>query len=300
VHLPQAVARTVFGPRDAVLAWGIGPNCRADAVDGGYRITGTWSFGSGSRHASWLGAHSFVIERDGRPRLHPDGKPVELTMVIPRAVAAIDPRWDVIGLRGTGSDAYSVRDLFVAEDHTCVHLSRWHGEARLDLALPHRFGATSLYAAGFATVALGNARALLNDFMVLAGAKTPRGQKNALRDSPVVQAQIATSEMQLQASWVHLLDLMTRCCESAARLGHLTLDERFTIRAAATYAIHQATQVAEAAYRAAGTTSIFASNPFERRFRDAYTISQHLQGRAAHFETVGKHLLGLEPEPLFL
>jgi alkylation response protein AidB-like acyl-CoA dehydrogenase len=72
------------------------------------------------------------------------------------------------------------------------------------------------------------------------------------------------------------------------------------IRMAATYAIHQATSVVEAAYRAAGTTAIFESNPFERRFRDAYTISQHLQGRAMHFETVGKHILGLEPEPLFL
>ncbi len=300
VHLPRTTARTVFGPRDAVLAWGIGPNCRADVVDGGYRISGTWSFGSGSRHATWLGAHCFVVERDGKPRLHDDGKPVELTMVVPRGSATIDPRWDVIGLRGTGSDAYTVTDLFVAEDHTCVHLSRWHGMARPDLGLPHRFGATSLYAAGFSTVSLGNARAMLDDFIVLAGGKTPRGHKNALRDSPVVQMQIAQWDTQLRAARANLQDLMVRGCESATRLNHLTMDDRMMIRAGATYAIHQATEVAEGVYRAAGTTSIFESNPFERRFRDAYTISQHLQGRAAHFETVGKHILGLEPEPLFL
>jgi len=297
-HLAPAVARAIFGPREAVLAWGIG-NAKAVAVQGGYRATGSWSFGSGSRHATWLGGHCLVHEADGTPRRHPDGKPVERTMLIPRAQVTIDPRWDVIGLRGTGSDAYAVEDLFVPEDHTCIHLTRWHDVEKPDLALPYRFGATSLYASGFAMVALGNARAVLESFKTLAGAKTPRGYKNALRDSPVVQMQVAEAEAQLQSARVYLLDLMARCRESVERVGRLTIDQRMQIRMASTYAIHQATRVVEGAYRAAGTTAVFESNPFERRFRDAYTISQHLQGRAMHFETVGKHFLGLEPEPLF-
>ena len=297
-HLDARVARAIFGPPDAVLAWGIG-NAKAIAVEGGYRATGSWSFGSGSRHATWLGGHCIVHEADGTPRLHADGKPIERTMLFPRASAAIDPRWDVIGLKGTGSDAYAVEDLFVAEDHTCIHLTRWHDVEKPDLAMPHRFGATSLYASGFATVALGNARAVLDSFKTLAGAKTPRGYKNALRDSPVVQMQVAEAEAQLQSARVYLFDLLARCRESVARLGRLTIDQRLHIRMASTFAIHQATRVVEGAYRAAGTTAVFESNPFERRFRDAYTISQHLQGRAMHFETVGKHFLGLEPEPLF-
>jgi alkylation response protein AidB-like acyl-CoA dehydrogenase len=299
-HLAPAVAREIFGPADAVLAWGIGPQAKAVAVEGGYRVTGVWSFGSGSRHATWLGGHCPVVERDGTPRRHDDGKPLERTMLFPRASAAIDPRWDVIGLKGTGSDGYAVTDLFVPEHHSCTHLSRWHAVDDPGLAIPHRFGATSLYAAGFATVALGNARAMLDAFMVLAGAKTPRGLKHTMRDSPVVQMQIAQAEAQLQSARLYLVDLLARCRESVAREGRLTMDQRMTIRMASTFAIHQATAVVEGAYRAAGTTAIFESNPFERRFRDAYTISQHLQGRAMHFETVGKHLLGLEPEPLFL
>ncbi|MBV8739140.1 MAG: hypothetical protein JO007_18195 [Alphaproteobacteria bacterium] len=50
----------------------------------------------------------------------------------------------------------------------------------------------------------------------------------------------------------------------------------------------------------AGTTAISEGNPFERRFRDAHTVSQHLQGRVSHFETVGKHLLGIESDPRFV
>jgi alkylation response protein AidB-like acyl-CoA dehydrogenase len=300
VHLTPAAAREIFGPPDAVLAWGIGPRAKAVAVDGGYRVTGAWSFGSGSRHATWLGGHCPVTEPDGTQRLDEDGKLLERTMLFPRASAAIDPRWDVIGLKGTGSDGYAVTDLFVPEHHSCTHLSRWHAVEDPELGIPYRFGATSLYAAGFAMVALGNARAMLEAFMGLAGAKTPRGLKHALRDSPVVQMQIARAEAQLQSARVYLVDLLARCGEAVARDRRLTMDQRMTIRMASTYAIHQATEVVEGAYRTAGTTAIFESNPFERRFRDAYTISQHLQGRATHFETVGKHLLGLEPEPLFL
>jgi alkylation response protein AidB-like acyl-CoA dehydrogenase len=300
IHLPRAVAQQVWGPRDGVLAWGIGPASRAVPVEGGYTITGTWGFGSGSRHAGHVGAHCMVFEPDGKPRLHADGKQVELTMVIPKSVCSIDPRWDVLGLRGTGSDAYTVKDLFVDEAHTCVHLSRWHEATRPEFALCHRFGATSLYAAGFASVSCGNARTVLNDFIVLAGGKTPRGHKNSLRDSNVVQMQIAQWEMQLRSAWINLLDLFRTCRDSVAAGGGLTMDQRMLIRAAATWLIHQSTAVVEGCYRAAGTTAVFESNPFERRFRDAYTISQHLQGRAAHFETVGKHILGLEPEPLFL
>ena len=71
-----------------------------------------------------------------------------------------------------------------------------------------------------------------------------------------------------------------------------------TIRLASTFAIHQSMMVVDMAYHSAGSTAIFDENPFERRFRDIHTVSQQLQGRQEHFETVGQHLLGLEPDRL--
>ena len=68
------------------------------------------------------------------------------------------------------------------------------------------------------------------------------------------------------------------------------------IRLASTFAIHQSMSVVDAAYHAAGSTAIFEENPFERRFRDVHTVSQQLQGRQEHFETVGQYLLGLQSD----
>src|SRR5207247_6178004 len=103
-YLPPEVAADVFGkdPR-AVLAWGPGPDARATAVEGGYRVTGVWSFASGCRHATWLGGHAPICETDGTYRRNAQGKVVERTMLIPAASARIMDVWHVSGLKGTGS-----------------------------------------------------------------------------------------------------------------------------------------------------------------------------------------------------
>ena len=68
---------------------------------------------------------------------------------------------------------------------------------------------------------------------------------------------------------------------------------------AATFAIHEANAVADAAWEVAGANAIFASGPFERRLRDLRTLMQQAQGRKSHLQDVGAYLLGLEPSLAF-
>src|SRR5207248_1076311 len=112
-YLEHDAAARVFGPPRAVLAWGAGPQGRAVAVEGGYRLTGTWSFASGLHQATWLGAHAPIVGADGAPQQHPDGAPIVRTLLFPIAAATVTDVWHVMGLRATGSDTYAVKDLFV-------------------------------------------------------------------------------------------------------------------------------------------------------------------------------------------
>ena len=99
------------------LAWGARHNnSTAIRVDGGYRLTGTWSFASGGRHTKWLGAHSAVQNPDGTPLIR-YGRPDDRSFLFLREQATIIDDWHVLGLRGTGSDSYSVKDLFVPDEH---------------------------------------------------------------------------------------------------------------------------------------------------------------------------------------
>jgi indole-3-acetate monooxygenase len=291
-YLDPVAAREVFGGRQGILAWGPGPG-EARVVDGGYRITARFSFASGSHDASWLGAHLPIVERDGRPRLNPNGTPVVHTLLFPKSEASMTDIWHVVGLKGTGSDQYSVKDLFVPAAF-CV--ARDDGSARRERGLLYHFSSMQLYASGFAGVAMGIARSTLDAFVELARDKIPRGAKHTLRDNNLVQSQVAQAEAKLGAARAFLLGAIENITGEVARSGQLTLDQRMTIRLAATFAIHQSRDVVDAAYHAAGATAIFTANPFERRFRDIHTVSQQLQGRQQHFETVGQYLLGLDAD----
>ena len=296
-YLSPEVARHVFEDRRAVLAWGPGPDARAVAVEGGYRVTGTWSFASGCRHATWLGGHCPVVTADGQPRRRADGRREERTMLFPAASAELVDVWHVSGLRGTGSDAFTVTDLFVPHAYS---VSRDDPAERRQPGPLYCFPAGSLYASGFAGVAMGLARAMLDAFVELARDKTPRGGRRTLRDNHVVQSQVAQAEARLRSARMFLLGSLEEIWRDVGRSGSLALDQRMTIRLAATYAIHQARDVADTVYAAAGSSAIFTAGAFERRFRDIHAVTQQLQGRASHFETVGQFLLGLEPDTQFV
>jgi alkylation response protein AidB-like acyl-CoA dehydrogenase len=292
-YLDLEVARKIFGARRGIVAWGPPGLAEARAVPGGYRLSGTWSFASGSHHATWLGAHVAILHSSGAPQLRPDGGPVVRTLLFPKASAGFTDIWHVIGLRGTGSDSYTVTDLFVPEEYTVL---RDAAAKPRQPGLLYAFSSSNIYASGFAGVALGIARSALDAFVELARDKIPRGAKRTLRDNNVVQAQVSQSEARLRGARAFLLGSLDQIWRDIGGSRRLTADHNTTIRLASTWAIHQARDVVDTAYHAAGATAIFESNPFERRFRDIHTVIQQYQGRQAHFETVGQALLGLGPE----
>ncbi|MDQ2803880.1 MAG: acyl-CoA dehydrogenase [Pseudomonadota bacterium] len=290
-YLRSDIAERVFGGERDVLAWGQGP-ARAVKVEGGWRVSGKWLFASGSRHASWLGGHCPTFEADGTPRRHPDGRPFERTMLFPRAAASIDDMWHVVGLRGTGSDTYSVEGLFVADLYS---VTRDREEERREPGLLYRFTTNNIYASGFGAVGLGIGRAMLDDFSELAATKTQALSQTPMRDNAVVQSLIGMSDAKLRAARGWLIQTLQGAEDQVRRSPPMTLETRVTIRQAATFAIHQAREVVNAVWHEAGSSAIFDSGPFERRFRDMNTVSQQFQGRHSHFETVGQHKLGLPP-----
>jgi indole-3-acetate monooxygenase len=296
-YLQPEVAREIFGGEPAgVLAWGPPTASQAVVAEGGYRLSGTFNFASGSRHATWLGGQAPIVQADGTPRLR-NGGPERRTLLFPAASATMNDVWHVIGLRGTGSDSFTVTDLFVPHAHS---FARDNPTERRYQAPLYCFPQGSLYASGFAGVAMGIARSLLEDFLALARDKTPRGYSRTLRESGVTQSRVAEAHARLGAARAYLLSSLGEIWRAVGRSGTLELEQRVTIRLAASHAIQQAREVADFAYHAAGGTAVFTSQAFERRFRDIHTVSQQLQGRDDHFETVGKFLLGLPTDTTFL
>jgi indole-3-acetate monooxygenase len=291
-YLGLDAARKVFGDPRATCAWGPPNDSRGIVVPGGYRVTGRWDFASGCRHASWVGAHGNVVEPDGSLRLNNFGRPTIRTWLFPVEQATLLDNWNPIGLRGTGSESYSVKDLFVPEEFTGT---REDPTLRREPGPLYAFPQQTLYSVGIASVALGIARGMLEAFIELALRKTPRGT-GRLADNAVIQAEIARSEAKLGAARAYLVDTVRDIYAAADDIAPIDVPDRARARLAGSHAISSAVAVADWTYKAAGVDAIFPGSPLERRFRDIHTVSQQIQSRDAHYETVGQVLLGNPPE----
>jgi len=288
---PQA-RKKWFGPKNAVLAWGAGIQGKAVKIDGGYRVSGRWMFNSGSRHATILGGHSFVVDNSGAPILRANGSKLDRTVLIRRDQAKIDDNWHVMGLSGTGSDTFEIEDLFVAEEDT---IDRENLDELQENASIYLFPGTVVYGVGFSALQLGIARRMLTELRSLAMTKTPRGVAVSLRENPVFQQLLSRLEARLRSARAYLMSEALSAQEAVSARGAVTLDERARLKLASVHCIHEGVDIVHEAYRAAGSTAIFKSGPFERRLRDALSASQQTQARAENFVNLGRILLDLDP-----
>jgi alkylation response protein AidB-like acyl-CoA dehydrogenase len=300
--LPDEAAMEIFGCPTAVVASGPGTPGVAVPVEGGYRLTGRWSYASGCHHATWFAGGATVVGEDGNQQLTEGGLPIPLMTFFPVSDAAIIPAWQVSGLRGTGSDDYTVENLFVPL-HRCVtyplrqpYQSGPLYDSAAGASVVGFQGFQTAFTVGFASVALGLARATLDAFLEFAVTKQLSRAEGLLCEQPLVQWQIGHAEAMLRSSRGFLQQTISEVWEDILQLGTFAPNGRALLRLAATHAIHESVRVVDAVHQAAGAAAIFTSNPFERRFRDIHAVTQQAQGRIEHYQTVGKFYLGIPAE----
>jgi alkylation response protein AidB-like acyl-CoA dehydrogenase len=210
----------------------------------------------------------------------------------PASAAEWVDSWDSVGLRATNSGGYRFKDRFVPDGYSVGR--NYLAGVRLDGPL-YKFPLNALFAAGFSAVALGIARSMLDSVIALAREKRPYLARQPLLESHLVQFQIGEAEARLRSARGYVESTAGQVWQSVVASGALAAAQRIDIRMAATFAIHEAAAVADAAWQIAGANAIFASGPFERRLRDIRTVMQQAQGRKSHLQDAGAFLLGLEP-----
>jgi len=276
----------------AVVAWGPGPGQAAEA-EGGYRLSGSLMFASGGRHSTWLGAHTKVIGADGEPRRDADGVTEVRTFLMPAETIQMKDIWNVIGLRGTASDGYDLDNVFVPERFSTLRDSP---KSRVYDAPLYCYPSMTLFAVGFASVALGIAQGVLGEFLAFAQNKTPRLAKSTVADSPVAQSETALASARIMSARAFLKQETEQVWAETLASGDLSVTGRARTRLASTFAIHEAKAAVDALYDLAGGDAIFAASPFERRFRDIHTVTQQLQGRKTHLQSVGAWMMGKDAD----
>jgi alkylation response protein AidB-like acyl-CoA dehydrogenase len=279
----RIVAELCGDPR-LVVAWGPG-NGTAVRTEGGYRVSGRWRFASGIHNANWIGARAELRDEQEQPILGEDGLPVVRVFLVRPEQTRIDDAWDVSGLRGTGSDGFTVDDVVIGEEYLIDYTAYTVFEEPAAL----RLTTSMLYGIGASSVACGIARGSLMAFLDLSWSKSTRTGV-PLPDNKVVQRDVGAAWSSLEAASALLenrIAAAAAAAEARAELRH----PRARLRAAISHAIETSAQFVDVVYHAAGANAIMPRTGFERRFRDVHAVTQQAQGGAAHYEKLGEYVL---------
>lgn len=281
VGLPRATFDELFasGP-NVILAGVFSPSGSITAVDGGYRVTGRWSFASGCEHAHWLFGNNVEKIEDDVPHLR-------MAVFTPDQVV-IEDTWNVSGLSGTGSHHFHVDDVFVPSERTLVPLV--DGPC-IDATIA-RIPPPAMLSLNIGSIAVGIGQGALDDIIALATGKIPLLAESTLARNAHFQFELASADAALRAARALLYESAESVWAAATRGSPLSLDDRAKIRAAAVWATNRATEIVTSAYRAGGGSSVYASSPLQRRLRDVNALSQHFLVRNDTLTTAGAIFAG--------
>ena len=290
---PQAATEIGAG-HDVVVNGVIAPTGRAVTVEGGYRLSGRWSFVSNCHHCTWLALSCIVVDDDTTNAAADE--PLIKMMFVPASQWQIIDTWDTAGLRATGSHDIDVADVFVPA-HRAISIEM--SEPRRDGPL-FRFPVVGLFSVGMAACALGLAGAALEDLLDLARTKTPFGMSSTLASRATTQIAVSEASATVRSARALLVDETDRMWQAVQDGEQPPAEQRAFLRIATTHATRAAAAAVDRAYGTAGSSAIFGSSPLQRRLRDVHTLTQHFFVAPPTYEMTGKILLGVEPDGFML
>ena len=290
-RLPAEVGRELAGtPADYRGAGSARPGGRAWDVEGGYRVKGRWNFASGIQNARWLYATCIMMDGDA-PRLSAAGTPVLRAMWVPRESVTIVDTWQTMGMRGTGSQDFTIDDVFVPEKRS-----------RLSDADPCETGPLFNKRAWYVNLwtpsaanALGIARGAIDALTEIASTEASTMSSNLLRDRSLVQTRIAEADAIVHSARAYVFDAVGRLWNTLSAGEAPTDQEIAQGRLSLVHAMHESVRAVDKVFHAAGTNAIYTRLPLERAFRDVHVAVQHAAGLPVYFESAGKVLLGSRP-----
>ena len=279
---PLAITAGVFAPM------GRATRCEENGVQG-YSLTGQWQWGSGSKNAAYISGGGFVFDDSGEFVKLENGGPDQRSFFMPIKNVEILDTWHVSGLKGTGSADFKVDGVFVPESMTFGAFRKNTGQGPIQ-----RFPVFGFLGIGIGAVALGIARACLDEFLSLAKQKTPQGSSKSLAMKSVTHIRVAEAEAKLRSARLFFHDAISTAWDLAGENNSMTVEARRDIRLATTHAVRTSAEIVDSIYTLAGGTSVYLSSPIQQHFRDVHVATQHMMVSESTLELVGRLLVEIE------
>ena len=290
-YMPKADAEQIFGKgRRTITAGVFAPTGKAVPEGDGFRVSGRWQWGSGSPNAAWVSGGCFVM-RDGKPEMSDTGVPISRMMLVPKSDVTLLDTWDVSGLCGTGSTDFEMKDVYVPASRAVAFGYDKPMERPLYL-----FPIFALLASGISSVALGTARAAIDELVGFASAKTPQGTLKPLTSRPDTQMGVSKAEALVRSATAFMDDAVGAAWDAAQKGDEIPVALRRDMRLSMAHATTAAAEAVDIVYGLGGGTSVYRKSPLQRQFRDVHVATQHMMVAKGVLEQAGRLFLGLETD----
>jgi indole-3-acetate monooxygenase len=279
----MAVEEIFHSGKPVTCAGQAAPTGTAEKVPGGYRISGSFSFGSGTPNASWV-VGGYLLHREGRTVMR-DGKPIMLIALAPKAKVEMLGNWNVLGLRGTGSYDFRVMEQVVHEDFV---IDTGNFVAKRGGAL-YRMGFFALPTLCHASFGAGCAWRLIDEWTLYARHKK-RIPTGTVSDSEIFHKELATAHAQLRASEAYVRNTFDRlydCTKAGDSSAELDLDTRLSC----SNMLSVGSRIAQTAFTSSATTGLRNGSLLQRCYRDMQAGNAHIMTGEQSYIDAGRQLV---------
>src|SRR5271166_1544492 len=271
--LPPQAQEDVWGEDTSVqLSTSLAPTGTVERVDGGFRLSGRWSFSSGCDFCQWavLGGIVPPVEQ---------GQPSDARVfLVPRRDYVIDDNWHVMGLCATGSKDIVVGDAFVPEYRTHSYEDAFHlkhpGTAIHDAPL-YRLPFGLVFANGITAPAIGAALGAFEAFREQSSKRINARDQSRVVEDPFVQYRLAEAGAEISAARDRVLGNFVEMMRLVRAGEEIPLSARARYKWDAGKAIDRSVRAVDKLFEASGGRGIFLDNPIQRAWRDVHAMRAH-------------------------
>lgn len=266
---PEQAQADVWGDDASVLiSSSYAPTGRVERVDGGFRLSGRWSFSSGCDHCQWVFLGGIA----------PGDAPDMRTFLLPAADYRIIDNWHVAGLAGTGSKDIVVDGAFVPEHRTHrfadAYLSQNPGQAVNTSAL-FRLPFGCIFSFCIAVPAIGAAGGALESYRSYMQKKLAAYDGSKVADDPFAQRRLSEAAVEIAAAESEVRHTWEPFCAMAEAGEPIPLALRARARWSAANIVLRGVRAVDLLFEASGGRALFLDNPIQRYFRDVHAMRAH-------------------------
>lgn len=291
--LPEAMQQELFADGVPRVA-GVGMPCGvAKPVDGGYRLSGRWPYGTGSLHAHWATLVARI--ENARGEIVSGGM-----LVVPMSSVTIEDTWHIAGMGGTGSQTLALDDVFVPMNRVVIMTPEFMSQIpapRYQLETSDHWHQWATMIFGALGPVTGMAAGILDAVVANANKRAiPYTRYQHQSDSANFQRDLAESALQIDAVRLIKASLGATLDQLAAQKQEVSRADRARIRGYAGFAPTQLRQAVDRLLNISGASSFANANMIQRNWRDLSVMTRHgFMVPQVAYEIYGMELLGIEP-----